>query len=60
MSIPTTLLLMAGQGGLPQDSVALCHQVQVRGKARLITRLGVLPAERLEEVQSALLTALGL
>jgi mRNA interferase MazF len=60
LSIPTTLLLNAGEGGLPQDSVALCHQVQVRGKARLQSRLGVLDPARFGEVQEKVLNALGL
>jgi len=47
LSIATTLVLNAGEGGLPKESVALCHQVQVRGKARLLSRLGALAPERL-------------
>ena len=60
LSLPTTLLLNAGEGGLPRDSVALCYQVQVRGKVRLMLRLGELSPERLSEVEAGLLTALGL
>ena len=60
LSIPTTLSLSAGEGGLPQDSVALCHQVQVRGKARLLSRPGALSPERFREVQGCPLNALGL
>ena len=60
LSLPTTLLLRAGEGGLPRDSVALCYQVQVRGKARLTQRLGELSAARVAEVVAELLTALGL
>ena len=55
-----TLLLSAGEGGLPQDSVVLCYQVQVRGKARLLSRLGALAPERLKEIQDGVLNALGL
>ena len=55
-----TLLLHAGEGGLPQDSVALCFQVQVRGKARLQSRLGVLTPERFEQVRNGVLAVLGL
>ena len=55
-----TLLLHAGEGGLPQDSVALCFQVQVRGKARLQSRLGVLTLEQFEQVRNGVLAALGL
>lgn len=60
LSIPTTMLLRAGEAGLPQDSVVLCHQVQVRGKARLLSRLGALSSARLVDVQECLLNALGL
>jgi len=60
LSLPTTLLLRAGEGGLPRDSVVLCYQVQVRGKARLTQRLGELSVGRVAEVVAELLTALGL
>lgn len=60
LSLPTTLLLNAGEGGLPRDSVVLCYQVQVRGKARLTQRMGELSLERLSEIEAGLLTALGL
>ena len=60
LSIPTTLLLSAGEGGLAQDSVVLCHQVQVRGKARLQSRLGLLSPERFDEVRNGVLAAFGL
>lgn len=60
LSIPTTVFFPAGEAGLTQDSVALCHQVQVRGKARFLSLLGSLAPLRLAEVQTALLDALGL
>jgi mRNA interferase MazF len=60
LALPTTILIPAGEGGLPRDSVALCHQIQVRGKTRLHSRLGELPAERFAEVCDCLLDTLGL
>jgi len=60
LSLPTTLRIPAGEGGLLQDSVLLCHQIQVRGKARLLSRLGELSAERFAEVQDCVLTTLGM
>ncbi len=60
LSLPTTLLLKAGEGGLPQDSVALCYQVQVRGKARLTQRLGTLSRQRVTDIEAELLKALGM
>ncbi|HEY3242592.1 MAG TPA: type II toxin-antitoxin system PemK/MazF family toxin [Phycisphaerae bacterium] len=60
LALPTTVLVRAGEAGLPRDSVVLCHQVQVRGKARLLSRIGELAPDRLAEVQDRLLDTLGL
>lgn len=60
LDFPATVLLQAGEGGLPQDSVALCYQVMVRGKARLLSKIGDLNAARLAQVVDGVLTALGL
>ena len=60
LNLPATLLLSAGEAGLPQQSVLLGYQVQVRGKSRLISRLGELSRERLEEVEDKILEALGM
>ena len=60
LSIPTTIFFPAGEAGLTRDSVALCHQVQVRGRSRFLLLVGVLSQARLSEVQLALLDALGL
>lgn len=59
LSLPTTLLLKAGEAGLPQDSIVLCHQIQARGKARFIRRMGRLSEARFAEVQDVLLTTIG-
>src|SRR5690348_15730171 len=58
LSLPTTRLIPGGEGGLDRDSVALCHQIQVRGKVRLLFRLGELSDERLVEIQECLLDTL--
>jgi mRNA interferase MazF len=60
LTIETTLFIPAGEGGLPQDSVVLCHQVQVRGKVRLLSYVGVLSHARMQEVEDGVLKALGL
>ena len=39
-SLPTCVLLSEGEGGLVKDSVALCHQLRVLDKSRLMRRLG--------------------
>jgi mRNA interferase MazF len=60
LGLPTAVKIPAGEAGLDQDSVALCHQIQVRGKARLLDRLGELPEDRLAEVTNCVLDTLGL
>src|SRR5438552_17672911 len=59
-TMPSTVLLKAGEAGLLKNSVALCHQVQVLGKARLSARLGILEPQRLQEIEDMLLFALGM
>ena len=34
-ALPTCLQISAGEGGLNQDSVALCHQIRVLDQTRL-------------------------
>jgi mRNA interferase MazF len=60
LDLPSTILLFAGEAGLPRDSVALCHQIQVRGKVRLLAKLGELEPARFQEVQEGVLSALGM
>ena len=60
LSLPTTRLIPAGEGGLSHDSVGLRHQIQVRGKVRLLYRLGQLSDDRLAEIQDCLLDTLGM
>jgi mRNA interferase MazF len=52
--LPSHVLVPAGEGGLTQDSVALCEQIRVVDTDRLLTRLGDLPAARMQEVDNAL------
>jgi mRNA interferase MazF len=54
MKVPGCVLVPVGEGGLTQDSVALCYQLAVVDRQRLIRRLGQLPASRLAEIDRAL------
>ncbi|NEO28308.1 MAG: type II toxin-antitoxin system PemK/MazF family toxin [Kamptonema sp. SIO4C4] len=40
--LPTCLQISQREGGLNQDSVALCHQIRVLDQTRLIRKLGQL------------------
>ena len=52
--LPSHVLVPAGEGGLTQDSVALCEQIRVVDTSRLISKLGDLPAPRMQEIDDAL------
>lgn len=59
-SLPTCVLVPAGEGGLRQNSVAICHQIRALDKAGLVQQWGSLPAVRLAEIERAVLRTLGL
>ncbi len=52
--LPSAVLIPKGEGGLSQDSVALCHQVRVLDKTRLHTRLGTLSNEWITKIEDTL------
>jgi mRNA interferase MazF len=58
--LPSHVLVPAGEGGLTQDSVALCEQVRVIDNGRLIRLLGTISTQRMQEVGDALKVILDL
>jgi mRNA interferase MazF len=52
--VPGTMLIPAGEGGLSQESVALCYQIVVIDKQRLQRQLGTLSAIYLQRLGDAL------
>jgi mRNA interferase MazF len=58
--LPSCLLVQAGEGGLPQDSVVLCHQMRVLDQSRLVTRLGQVSDSILTEVEGVVAFTLGM
>lgn len=52
--IPGTIIIPSGEGGLLQDSVALCYQIVVIDKQRLTRKLGTLSSEYLLMLKEAL------
>ena len=57
---PTVVGVPAGVAGLPKASMAICHQVTTLDRAKLTTRIGLLPRELLREVEGGLRAALDL
>jgi mRNA interferase MazF len=59
-ALPSCLLVQQGDGGLPSDSVALCHQTRVLDKARLQRRLGALAPQTVALIENRVLFTMGI
>ena len=59
-NLPTCVLAPAGEGGLRQDSVAICHQIRALDKKGLLDYWGALPMARMAEIERAVLRTLGI
>ena len=57
--LPTHIELSAEHFGLPKDSVVLLEQIRTLDKRRLRERIGILPPDMMEKVNSGLLISLG-
>ncbi|ESA32346.1 family transcriptional regulator [Leptolyngbya sp. Heron Island J] len=58
-SLPICVMIERGDGGLTQDSVALCFQLRVLDKKRLLKRLGQLKPKTITELEEVVLVTLG-
>jgi mRNA interferase MazF len=52
--LPSHAFVPTGEGGLSQDSVALCEQIRVVDRSRLIAPLGSRSSVRMQEIADAL------
>lgn len=60
MTIPGACLIKKGDGGLKQDSVALCFQMRAIDKSRLMKRYGVVNRATIQVLADAILSATGI
>lgn len=58
--LPGCVLVPKGDGGLQEDSVAICYQIRVLDQARLNQRLGSLSDESIAKIETALKFTLNL
>ncbi len=54
----TAIPLFSGEGGILQDSVALCHQVTTLDRSKLKELLGELSSEQMSEIENGLKAAM--
>ena len=59
-SFPTVVPLAAGEGGLDRDSFAVCHEIATIGLEWFRREIGILPVDRIDEIDRALAAALDL
>lgn len=58
-ALPICLFIPQGEAGLTQDSVALCFQMRVLDKTRLIRKLGQLEPATIKQLEEIILLTLG-
>ena len=59
-ALPSCVRIAQGDGGLENDSVALCHQLRVLDKSRLLHRLGRIDTETLADVEAHVMFTTGI
>ncbi len=50
-SLPSCIQISKGEGGLARDSVALCHQLRVLDKARLMKKIGTVSSQTIAAIE---------
>lgn len=58
--LPSCVMVPADEGGLRQDSVAICHQVRALDRSGLLAYWGTLPATRMAGVEKVVAFTLGM
>jgi mRNA interferase MazF len=59
-SLPTCVLIAKNGTSIKNDSVALCHQMRVLDKTRLIHKIGEVEIETLEKIDKCVMFTLGI
>ncbi len=59
-ALPSCVQVAAGEGGLANDSVVLCHQLRVLDKTRLTKKLGAVGDAMLVKIETCMLFTLGI
>lgn len=59
-ALPSCVRVAQGVGGLASDSVALCHQLRVLDKSRLLHKLGQFENETLSDIEAHVMFTIGI
>jgi len=58
--LPSSVFVQKGEGGLTEDSVALCHQIRVLDKSGLIKHLGTISNQIMSDIENKTRFTLGI
>ena len=58
--LASCVLIPQGDGGLTNNSVALCHQMRVLDTVRLRSRIGQISTQKMAEVEKCVLFTMGM
>ncbi|MFN2455093.1 MAG: type II toxin-antitoxin system PemK/MazF family toxin [Pyrinomonadaceae bacterium] len=58
--LPSCVQISKGEGGLASDSVALCHQLRVLDKRRLMRKLGTINPATISSIESCVKFTMGM
>lgn len=59
-ALPSCVQVAKGEGGLTAESVLLCHQLRVLDEMRLLSRIGRVSQQPMNEVELCVLYSLGI
>jgi mRNA interferase MazF len=59
-SLPSCVQISKGEGGLASDSAALCHQLRVLDKTRLMRKLGMVNPNTISTIESCVKFTMGM
>lgn len=59
-SLPSCAQISKGEGGLASDSVALCHQLRVLDRSRLLKNIGTVNAQTVSAIESCVMFTMGI
>ena len=59
-SLPSCIQISKEEGGLSSDSVALCHQLRVLDKTRLLKKLGTVSEQTISAIENCVMFTMGI
>jgi mRNA interferase MazF len=59
-SLPSCVRILKSEGGLTSDSVALCHQLRVLDRTRLLKKIGTVSGQTITVIETCVMFTIGI